>query len=318
MSSWLAVLLFTVGLALVLLFAERLVEGAVGTAMGFGFSAFLISVVFIGFDPENLAVGATGSYEQVAGIALGTIVGAAMVAIALAFGLTALIVPLHFERAPRAVLVVPVGAVLLLGMLCLDGLLSRLDGTLLLVGYAGAVGFLAWREREGAVVLPTGAVSEMVDGEERDVRQWRALGLLLISLVAIVAGSELLVTAATVLIERIGLRDTVFGMTILALSVSIEELAREVPAALKGRPDVTFGNVVGSALAFFLFNAGVIALVRPVAVDGTVLQFYLPVCLATVVFVALVMLRRAVPRWAGAVLVALYVLFFAGGYVPWL
>lgn len=44
---------------------------------------------FIGFDPENLAVGAVASYDQAAGIALGTIVGAVMVAIALAFGVTA-------------------------------------------------------------------------------------------------------------------------------------------------------------------------------------------------------------------------------------
>jgi len=93
-------------------------------------------------------------------------------------------------------------------------------------------------------------------------------------------------------------------------------VARELPAALKGRPDITFGNVLGSVLAFFLFNAGIIALVRPVPVSDTVLQFFLPVGLATVVFISSVMLRRTVPRWAGAVLVLLYLLFVAGGYVP--
>jgi hypothetical protein len=37
---------------------------------------------------------------------------------------------------------------------------------------------------------------------------------------------------------------------------------------------------------------------------------------ATVVFISAVMLRRTVPRWAGAVLVLFYLLFVAGGYVP--
>jgi len=93
-------------------------------------------------------------------------------------------------------------------------------------------------------------------------------------------------------------------------------VARELPAALKGRPDITFGNVLGSVLAFFLFNAGIIALVRPVPVSDTVLQFFLPMGLVTIVFIAAVMFSRRVPRWAGAVLVLLYLLFVAGGYVP--
>lgn len=77
-----AIILFTVGLGLILYCAERLVRGVVGTSIGFGQSPFLMSVVFIGFDPENLAVGAFGSLEGQGGIALGSIIGSAMVAIA--------------------------------------------------------------------------------------------------------------------------------------------------------------------------------------------------------------------------------------------
>lgn len=316
MSLLLAVLLFIAGLALVVYFSEKLVEGVVGTAAGFGLSAFLISVVFIGFDPENLFVGAAGSVEGSAGIALGSVIGAAMVAVALAFGLTALIVPLRFEEAPRSTLAVPPLAVLLFGALALDGRLARLDGVLLLIGYVAAVAFLARQARRGADVTPREAVSEMLGGELQDMSRWKALGLLVLSLIAIVGGSELLVQSSKTLIGALGLSDTTFGMTILALLVSIEELARELPAALKGRPEISFGNVVGSVLAFFLFNAGLIALVRPVAVGSQTLQFYLPVCLGTVVGVSLFMLRKTVPRWAGVVLVLLYVLFVLGGYVP--
>lgn len=92
------------GLLLVLFFAERLVDSTVAVARRLGLSAFLISVLFIGFDPENLAVGAVASYEGTAGIALGTIVGSAMVALTLAFGITAVIVPLDVAQAPRRIL----------------------------------------------------------------------------------------------------------------------------------------------------------------------------------------------------------------------
>lgn len=302
--------LFGLGLVLVLFFAERLVDSTIGVSHQLGLSAFLISVVFIGFDPENLGVGAVASAEGTAGIALGTIVGAAMVALALAFGITALIVPLEFEHAPRRILLLPVGAVGVLTLLALDGRLSRTDGIFLLVGYVGAVGILLRWEREGIHVAPTGAVEAEVEEEEEGLA--RSAAWFVGSLAGIVAGSELLVRGARPVIEALGWTDTLFGMTLLALLVSIEEVARELPAALKGRPDVSFGNVVGSALAFFGFNAGVIALVRPVPVDPITQHFYLPVCVGAVVLIAVLMLWRRVPRWGGALLLLVYALFVAG------
>jgi Ca2+/Na+ antiporter len=58
------------------------------------------------------------------------------------------------------------------------------------------------------------------------------------------------------------------------------------------RPDISFGNVLGSILAFFLCNAGVIALVRPVPVDRAVLTFYLPVAVITTAVVSGLMLTK--------------------------
>ncbi|MEB3358039.1 MAG: sodium:calcium antiporter [Synechococcales bacterium] len=314
MSLPLAIFLFIAGLGLVIFFAEQLVKGLVGTSTSFGISAFLISVIFLGFDPENLAVGAAGSYERVAGIALGSVIGAAMVAVALAFGITAIFAPMRFEQVPRQIVVAPILAVLLFGILGLDGQLSRLDGGVLLLGFLAAIAYLIWLNRQGFDIEPTGEVAETLEKDEQPNR-WKAVGLLILSLIAIVAGSEMLVAGAESLIARVGISDTAFGMTILAFLVSIEELARELPAALKGRADISFGNVLGSILAFFLFNAGIIALVQPVLVSDQVLQFHLPVCLATVLILSAFMLRKRISRWAGGILVALYAFFVLGSYL---
>ncbi|MFB6273322.1 MAG: sodium:calcium antiporter [Salinibacter sp.] len=304
--------LFAGGLLLVLFFAERLVDSTVGVSHHLGLSAFLISVVFIGFDAENLGVGAVASAEGTAGLALGTIVGAAMVALALAFGVTALLVPLEFERAPRRILALPVGGVVFLAGLALDGLLSRGDGALLLLGYIGAVVLLLKWEKQGIHVAPTAAVEAEVEDEGKLLQ---SAGWFVASLAGIVAGSELLLRGARPLIAALGWTETVFGMTLLALLVSVEEVARELPAALKGRPDISYGNVLGSALAFFGFNAGVIALVRPVPVDPFTQHFYLPVCVGAVLLIALLMSRHRVPRWGGALLLLLYLFFLAGPFV---
>jgi cation:H+ antiporter len=313
MSPLVATLLFLVGLGLVIYFAEKLVEGAVGTSWGFGVSTFLISVLFIGFDPENLVIGAVGSVEGVAGIALGSIIGAAMVAMALAFGITALLVPLRFGQVPKEILLIPILAVLLLWLLGLDGELSRRDGALLLAGFCLSVIHLIRLSKRGLDIKPTGEVAETLD-EAKVSGKWKSLGLFVLSLAFIVIGSEMLVAGSKTIILRLGLSDTVFGMTILAFLVSIEELARELPAALKGRPEISLGNVIGSIMAFFLFNAGIIALLAPVPVNAQVLRFYLPVCFGTVLIISAFLMARSIPRWAGAVLVFLYFIFVTGGY----
>jgi cation:H+ antiporter len=302
------------GLALVILCAERLVAGVVATSVGFGVSAFVVSVVFVGFDPEDLAVGAVAAGEGLPGIAAGSVIGAAMVAVGLAFGMTALLAPMRFAQAPRRVLGIPVAAVLLFGALAFDGTLSRTDGALLFTAFFLSVLGLLRLSRRGLDVRPTGEVAESL---ERGIHASRArgLGLLLLSLAGLVVGSELLVAGSERLLARLGLSETVYGMTLLALAVSVEELARELPAARRGRPEITVGNVAGSILAFFLCNAGVIALIEPVSVDPTVLRFYLPVCLLTVAFAMGCLVTLRVPRWAGGVLLGAYLAFFVGAYV---
>jgi cation:H+ antiporter len=309
----LALVVGGLGLALVIFFAEQLVKGVIGTSMGFGLSAFLLSVLFIGFDPDNLAVGVAASAERVSGIALGSILGGAMVAIGFAFGLSAVVAPMAFAQVPPQIVGVQMLAVILFAVLILDGQLSRVDGVILLAAFVLAVLSLLRLGRRGLDIKPSGEVGHRLQ-QGNIPGKWRSMGLFVLSLAAIAAGSEMLVKSAQTLLARFHIADLPFGMTILAFAVSIEELGRELPAARQGRPDISFGNVLGSTLAFFLCNAGIIALVRPVPVDRAVLTFYLPVAVVTTAVVSGLMVTKCIPRWAGGVLMLLYGLFVAGGW----
>ena len=215
---------------------------------------------------------------------------------------------------PPQVLAVQMLAVVLLAALSLDGLLSRLDGGLLLVAFGLAILYLVRLGRRGLDIQASGEVGHRLQ-RGNIPGKWPSLGLFILSLVVIVVGSELLVSGAQTLLTRFGMSDLPFGMTVLAFLVSIEELERELPAARQGRPDISFGNVLGSILAFFLCNAGVIALVRPLPVDRVVLTFYLPLAFFTTVLVSGVMLTKRVPRWAGGVLILCYVVFVVGAWL---
>lgn len=307
-------LVFLAGILMIVFFSEKLVEATVGTSVRLGISTFLISVLVIGFDPENLSLGVVASYEGVTGIAVGTIMGSAMVAVALALGITAIIAPMKFEQVPIQIPLLTVASVVLFGVLSFDGLLSRLDGVMLLLGYCTAVWYMIYLGRRGLDVRPRGEAVETIE-EGTGLSRWQSIAMLAGSLVAIIVGSEWVVWSSRELMDGFGLSDTLFGITILALLVSIEEVARELPAALKGRPEIAFGNVVGSVLAFFLCNAGIIALVRPVPISAEVFSFYLPISLGAVLFIALLMIQKSISRWSGLVLVLIYLLFFIRGFM---
>jgi cation:H+ antiporter len=208
------------GLGLVIFFAEQLVKGVIGTSMGFGLSAFLLSVIFIGFDPDNLAVGAAAAAERVSGIALGSILGGAMVAIALAFGLSAMVAPMTFAQVPSQIIGVQMLAVILFTVLILDGELSRVDGVILLAAFVLAVLYLLRLGRRGLDIKPSGEVGHRLQ-KGNIPSKWLSMGLFVLSLVAIAVGSEMLVKGAQTLLARFHIADLPFGMTILAFAVSI-------------------------------------------------------------------------------------------------
>jgi cation:H+ antiporter len=76
------------------------------------------------------------------------------------------------------------------------------------------------------------------------------------------------------------------------------------------------GNVLGTIAHFAAFNAGVIALVRPLDLDRASKGLHLPVAAgATVVLVWLVARRRGLGRREGIVLLALYAAYVGGSIV---
>jgi cation:H+ antiporter len=244
MDILIALVFFGVGLGLIIFFAEQLVKGVVGTSMGFGLSTFLLSVIFIGFDPDNLAVGTVASAEGVSGIALGSILGGAMVAVALAFGISALVAPMTFAQVPPQILVVQILAVILFGALAVDGHLSRVDGAILLVGFGLALLSLLRLGRRGLEIKPSGEVGHRLD-KGKIPGKWPSLGLFILLLVAIVVGSEMLVSGAQTLLMRFQISDLPFGRRSWPFWSALKNWNESSPPHVKGGRRLALGMCSG-------------------------------------------------------------------------
>ncbi len=99
---------------------------------------------------------------------------------------------------------------------------------------------------------------------------------LAIGLVLLLVGGDLLVRGAAGIARRFGVSPTVVGLTVVAFGTSAPELVVCLVAALDGSPGIAFGNVVGSNIANAGLLLGITALVRPLAVNSTLVAREIP------------------------------------------
>ena len=118
--------------------------------------------------------------------------------------------------------------------------------------------------------------------------------VVLLSLLAIVAGFGLLVGGANLLVDgacrlaaRFGMPERVAGLTVVAIGTSLPELVVSITSAAAGHADMAFGNVVGSCLANLLLILGLSAVIAPVALSRGTIRFEIPVSVAACALLAL-------------------------------
>ncbi len=292
------IVLLLAGVALVIVGADAFFRGLLALAARLRLPAFIVTAVLSGFELENLVAGIAANVKELPGAAAGTFLGGTTFLAAGVAGLGALIAPMR-TRLPWPALAWTAAAPLPVFLLALDGTLSRLDGGLLLLWFLVALAGLA---RSGRSLFAA----------EPAMTARRPLLLVAAGLGVLTLGGELLGEGIRRTVSRFGVSATLLGNTALAASVEAEEVGRVVLPARRGRPDVALANVLGTVVHFIAFNAGVIALVRPLAIDAATRHLHLPAALvATTALCALLGTRNGLGRPEGALLLAGYTAYVA-------
>ncbi|MDB3891285.1 sodium:calcium antiporter [Acidimicrobiia bacterium] len=108
----------------------------------------------------------------------------------------------------------------------------------------------------------------------------------LLSLIATVYGSSLVVDNAIQLAELFGISSIVIGVTVIALGTSLPEVAGTISAARLKKPDLVFGNIFGSNL----FNIGLVGgasiIIQPGNIESDVtIQMFMMYFISLVVII---------------------------------
>lgn len=269
------------GLAVLVWSADKFVDGAVGVARFFGMSTLLIGMVIVGFGTSapEMVVSALSAMENAPELALGNAYGSNIANIALILGVTALISPVIVKRdALKRDVPILIGVTVVAIIEAADGSISRMDGVVLLLLFAGIMGFNIWSELRAK---KKASAQEMVadDGDESGMASLpKSVAWLLLGLTLLVLSSRCLVWGAVSIAQSLGVSDLLIGLTIVAVGTSLPELASSIAAARKGENDLAFGNIVGSNLFNTLTVVGIASTISPMhTVDPLVFSRDLPV-----------------------------------------
>lgn len=298
------------GLVLLATGAERLVRGSSALALRLGVTPLVVglTVVAFGTGSPELFVSIQAALKGESGIALGNIVGSNIGNVALILGVSAIARPMKVrsELIKREVPVM-ITITVALCLLLVDGLLSRFDGLLLVVGSVGYTTFAyiaALRDRSALVAEE---FKEALVEPRRAA--WLDVLFVVIGFLLLLVGANLLLAGAVNIAEQFGVSQVVIGLTIVAIGTSLPELATSVVASVKREPDVAFGNAIGSNILNILLVLGVASLIRPIETQG-LRVFDLGALLASAVILFPLMWRGWVlNRWEGALLLAAYVAY---------
>ena len=305
------------GFALLVGGAEFLVKGAAAIATHLGIRPVVIGLTVVAFGtsaPEfavSIGAAATGSTD----VAFGNVVGSNIANILLILGASALIGGLAVtQRIIRfdIPLLIVVSVVALL--MALDGRIGRLDGVILFIGILVYTAWLirASRAERAEITAEYSEAVELLEGDTVGRSLPIQILLALGGLVALIVGSQFLVSAATDIAETLGLSELVIGLTVVAIGTSLPELATSLLAAWRGERDIAVGNVVGSNLFNLLGVLGISGVIAadgiPVASSSLTLDF--PVMLAaTIALVPIIWNGFRIRRWEGLVLLVSYIVY---------
>jgi len=253
--SWLMVLV-QLGAGFLLLFkgADWMVDGSSSVARRLGVSTLVIglTIVALGTSAPEVVVSTLAALDGNADLSLGNVLGSNVANIGLVLGTCAIVLPSVLE-----------------GRLALRELFW-LFASLAIFWWAARD--LAITSAESGAMLGAFAIYNLslifarrAPAQERppEGSPWKPLGIAVVGIAAIAFGAKLVVDGAVGGAARLGLPNSVVGLTMVAIGTSLPELAAGLGAAFKGEKDISIGNVVGSNVFNVLAVIGIVGLIQP-------------------------------------------------------
>lgn len=303
------ILLLLVGLGLVVLGADWLVNGASSIARRAGISEFVIGLTIVGFGTScpELVVSLSGAIEGNSDISVGNVVGSNIFNVLFILGLTAMVLPVGMTDKNRRIdIPITLGVTILLIILGITGSMSgpgisRWEGVLMLLVFSAYL-FHCFK---------SDSKDEFSETQQATLSITKSIALTLTGLAGLIFGGDLFVDSATALARQIGVSDKFIAVTILAGGTSLPELATSLVAAIKGKEQLALGNILGSNVFNAMMILGLSSVITPLSFASMTIVDIITLVLSAVLLLiwAYTGRKNRIDRREGAAMLLCYVAY---------
>lgn len=255
------ILILLVGMVLMMRGADVFVDGASSVAKKFHIPEIVIglTIVAMGTSAPEAAVSISSVIHGANGVGVGNVLGSNIANILLILGITAMIsgLPVQKNTVRFEIPFVCFISVLLMFMGAMFGQINFGCAIILCLLFGL---FLFYLFKVSSDTLETPDITKSMSG-------WKMFLFIIIGIAALVLGSELTVKSAVNIANILHISERVIGLTIIAVGTSLPELVTCIVAAIKKKPDLAIGNIIGSNIFNILFVLGITGLIRPIAFE---------------------------------------------------
>ncbi len=303
------VVLLIVGMALLIKGADFFVDGASAIAKALKIPSLIIglTLVSMGTSAPEASVSINSAVNGLNDISLGNVIGSNIVNTLFILGVSALLMPLIIDREMKLFdIPLMLGFYVLLILSCFvitPNAIDWFEGVALIIFFIGYMAFLIIRAKKSAPDKPT-------EEEETDKKKkplWLSIILTVVGLAGIIFGGDLVVDNAAEFAKKLGMSETLVGLTIIAVGTSLPELVTSVTAAIKKENDIAVGNVIGSNIFNVIFILGISSTISPLAVSSAILLDTLVMLGSGLIVMLIALFSKKMTKWQGGLMVLAYV-----------
>ncbi len=306
------------GLIILLISANYLVDSSVALAQKAKISNFMIGLTIVGMGTSapELFVSISSAVEGAGDVALGNVIGSNICNVLLILGVTAAICPFAIERTtyrrdiPFAIIATLLVIVFVNDML-LGGdvnVISRYDAVFLLLAFVGYMAYVVIKDRKGG---GDGQSGEECSSSLAGKNVVLLVLIAVLTLAGLLLGGQLFLDSAKTLAKEWGMSDAVIAITIVAVGTSLPELITSIVAAVKKNPQLALGNVIGSNVFNLLMILGASGLINPLNILGINMVDY-GVLLLSIIMTFIVVFtfsKRFFDRVEGIIFLLVYIIY---------
>ena len=309
-----AVILFLVGLALICLGGDRLVDAAVAIARKLGIPQIVVgaTIVSIGTTLPEVLVSTTAAFDGSAAIAAGNAFGSIICNTALIAGLTQTI------RPSKKVEFASLGwrSIFFFAVLVTMDVIGFVTGAF---GRPVGIGLILLFVFYAAISIKRASVeggSEEAEESKDGISIPKELLKLVVCAVMLFFGARLLVNNGIIIAEAIGVPERVIAVTFIALGTSLPELMTSVMSLVKGYGNVGLGNVIGANLLNILLVIGIPSAIAGIPLERSTVTVDMPLAaLVMLILLVPILIRKKSSRVQGIALLCIYAVYCVASFV---